>query len=138
MKLETLDLPEVERLAAEFDQLFKRCDAAAMAAFFADDAQIMAPDAELVQGRQAIEGFWKAVSEAAREAGMQRTVTVRQSAAVGNLGYVLTTSTPEMPSDGQTVTRTFNHLSVWKAADGIWRVVAEAAAPTPSAPATPA
>lgn len=138
MNLETLDLPSVKHFAAEFDQLFERCDAAAMAAFFTDDAQIMAPDAEPACGREAIEGFWRAVSVAARDAGMKRTVTVRQSETVGNLGYVLTTSTLEIPSDGQTVTRTFNHLTVWKAADGIWRVVAEAAAPTPSAPATPA
>lgn len=138
MRLETLDLPEVERFAAEFDQLFERCDSAAMAAYFTDDAQIMAPDAALVQGQAAIEGFWRAVSEAAREAGMKRTVAVRASTTVGSLGYVLTTSTLEIPSGGETVTRSFNHLIVWRADDGVWRMVAEAAAPTPAGPATPA
>lgn len=139
MRLMTLDLPDVERFATEFDQLFARCDAAAMAAFFADDAQILVPDAELVLGREAIAGFWRAVSEAARTAATTRTVAVRRSEAVGNLGYVLSTAELEIPSGSEPVTRTFNHLTVWRvAADGIWRIVADAAAPALAVPASPA
>ena len=138
MSLATLDRQEVERFAGEFVELFDRCDHVAMASFYADDARIVAPDTEVVQGQGAIEEFWRVACESARSLGMRRTLEVEHIETSGGLGYVLSTVTLEIPTAGEgTVTRTFNDVTVWRAAaDGRWRVAVDAA--SPSAPAPPA
>jgi ketosteroid isomerase-like protein len=57
MALQTLDRQEVDRFARTFEELFDRGDAAAMAAFYTEDAEVMAPDSEVVRGRDAIQAF---------------------------------------------------------------------------------
>jgi ketosteroid isomerase-like protein len=46
MALTSVDRQEVDRFARTFEQLFYRGDAAAMAAFYAEDAEVMAPDSD--------------------------------------------------------------------------------------------
>jgi ketosteroid isomerase-like protein len=62
-----------------------------MAAFYAQDAEVIASDSDLVQGRHTIEAFFTAASQAAQRMGMQRTIKVRQVERSGDLGYVLST-----------------------------------------------
>jgi uncharacterized protein (TIGR02246 family) len=133
MALATFDRQELDRFAREFEQLFYRDDAAAtMASFYAEDAKIMAPDSEVVQGRHAIEEFWEAASQAAQRMGMKRTINLQHVDSSGDLGYVVSTVTLEMPAaDGQVITNTFNDVTVWKLdADGGWRVVVDSASRT--------
>jgi hypothetical protein len=42
-----------------------------MAAFHAQDAEVIASDSDLVQGRHAMEAFFTAASQAAQRMGMQ-------------------------------------------------------------------
>ena len=129
MPLATFDRREVDRFAREFEQLFYRGDAATMASFYAEDATILAPDSEAVQGRHAIEAFWKAACEAAQRISMKRTINVRHVESSGDLGYVVSSVTLEIPAaDDQPITNTFNDVTVWKTdADGGWRVVVDSA-----------
>lgn len=69
MALTTLDRQEVDRFARAFEQLFDCGDAAAMAAFYTEDAEVMVPDSDVVRGRDAIEAFFKAASAAAQRTG---------------------------------------------------------------------
>jgi ketosteroid isomerase-like protein len=85
-----------------------------MASFYAQDAQVTAPDTDVVRGQHAIEAFFKAASQAAQRTGMRRTIHVRQVERSGDLGYVLSTVVLELPAaDGQATT-TFNDVTVWK------------------------
>ena len=129
MALATFDRQEFDRFAQAFEELFYRGDAAAMTSFYTQDAMIMAPDSEAVQGRLAIQDFWTAACEAAQRTGMKRAIKVEHVERSGGLGYVVSTVTLEIPgADGQPVTITFNDVTVWKSgADGQWRVVVDSA-----------
>jgi uncharacterized protein (TIGR02246 family) len=128
MALATLDRQEVHRFARAFEELFDRGDAAAMAAFYTEDAEVMAPDSEVVRGRDAIEAFFKAASAAAQRTGMRRTIQVRRVERSGDLGYLLSTVVLELPpADGQA-TIGFNDVTVWRRdAEQGWRIVVDSA-----------
>jgi ketosteroid isomerase-like protein len=107
--LATLDQQELDRFARAFEELFYQGDAAAMAAFYAEDAEVMAPDSDPVRGGHAIGAFFTAASAAARRTGMRRTIHVRQVERSGALGYVLSTVVLEL-STSRSATVTGEHL----------------------------
>src|SRR5262249_6586052 len=127
--LTTFDRQEFDRFARAFEELFYRGDAATMTSFYAQDAVIMAPDSEAVQGRHALQEVWQAAWQAAQRTGMKRTIIVQLMERSGDLGYVLSTVTLEIPAGGgQPATSTFNDVTVWKTgADGRWRVAVDSA-----------
>src|SRR6266513_1538013 len=100
-----------------------------MTSFYTEDATIMAPDSEAVQGRYAIEEFWQAACDAAQRMAMKRTIDVQHMDRSGDLGYVVSTVTLEIPvADDQPIITTFNDVTVWKAdTDGGWRVAIDSA-----------
>jgi ketosteroid isomerase-like protein len=51
----------VEQAAIQFMQAINRGDAAAAAGFYADDAVIMPPDIDIIQGANGIKNFWSKV-----------------------------------------------------------------------------
>ncbi|MGE5353069.1 MAG: YybH family protein, partial [Acidobacteriota bacterium] len=51
----------VEQAAVQFMQAINRGDAAAAAGFYADDAVIMPPDIDIIQGTNGIKNFWAKV-----------------------------------------------------------------------------
>ena len=59
MSLASLEQQAVEQFTREFESLFNAGDAAGMASFYAEDAKLLAENAELVRGRGAIELFWR-------------------------------------------------------------------------------
>ena len=132
MALATLDRQEVDRFARAFEQLFDRGDAAAMAAY-TKDAEVMAPDSDVVRGRDAIEAFFEAASAAAQRTGMRRTIQVRRVERSGDLGYLLSTVVLELPrADGQATIR-FNDVTVWRLdAEHGWRIVVDSANQEPA------
>jgi uncharacterized protein (TIGR02246 family) len=129
MALATFDRQEADRFARAFEELFYRGDAATMTSFYAQDAMIMAPDSEVVQGRHAIQEFWQAACEAAQRMGMKRTINVQHMERSSDLGYMVSTVILEIAAaDGQPATITFNDITVWKTgADGRWRVAVDSA-----------
>jgi len=139
MALANLDPQEVSNFAHTFEDLFYRGDAQAMTSFYTQDAVIMAPDSEPVRGRHAIEEFWAAACEAARRTGMKRTIEVQHVERSGDLGYVVSAVTLEIPAGaGQPAITTFTDVTVWKTgADGRWRVAVDSANRTAPLPAPP-
>jgi len=127
MALATFDRQEVHRFAQAFEDLFYRGDAAAMTSFYTQDAVIMAPDSEAVRGRHAIQEFWQAACEAAQRTGMKRTISVQHLERSGDLGYLVSSVTLQIPAaDGQPATITYNNVTVWKTgADRRWRVAVD-------------
>jgi len=128
--LATFGRQEVDRFGRACEELFYRGDAATMTSFYAQDAVIMAPDSEAVQGRHAIQEFWQAACQAAQRTGMKRTISVQHLERSGDLGYALSTVTLEIPAAGgqPATTTTFNDVTVWKTgADGRWRVAIDSA-----------
>ena len=63
----------IQKLNDEWTAAFNKGDAAAVAAMYAADAYVLPPGGDLVQGRKAIEAFWK---KAATQVGDAKLVTV--------------------------------------------------------------
>ena len=139
MALANFDRREVSKFGRMFEDLFYRGDAPAMTSFYTQDAVIMAPDSEPARGRHAIEEFWAAACEAARRTGMKRTIEVQHVERSGDLGYVVSAVTLEIPAGGgRPATVIFNEVTVWKSgADGRWRVAVDSANRTAPLPAPP-
>src|SRR4051812_48464765 len=67
-----MDEHEISAARAAFAAALEQHDSASLAALYADDARLLPPAGELIQGRNAIEAFWQAgievgISEAAFE-----------------------------------------------------------------------
>jgi uncharacterized protein (TIGR02246 family) len=116
----TLDKQEVDRLAGEFAAAFNRGDMATVASFYVEDAKVMPPGSEVVQGRQAIEQFWRSAQE---QMGVKEvTINVQEVEASGDIAYEIGTATLKIePPGGQAITAPFKYLVVRKRqADGAW------------------
>ena len=62
---QTLDVTEALRATnAEFAAAFDRSDAAALAALYTEDAQLLPPNSDFVSGPTAIQEFWQGVMDA--------------------------------------------------------------------------
>ncbi len=52
------DKPTIQKLNDAFVAAFNKGDSQALAAFYTEDAYVLPAGGEMVQGRQAIQGFW--------------------------------------------------------------------------------
>jgi uncharacterized protein (TIGR02246 family) len=112
---------------AAFVQALKDGDARAVSGLYADDARMLAPSAELVDGREAIESFWRA----GVQAGISdvELVPLQLEHADGlayEIGrYALSVEAP----DGMVVDRGKYLLVHARQTDGSWRRAAEMFSP---------
>lgn len=113
---------EIRIFARRFETLFNEREAAAMAAYYANDAKILAQDADVSGGRHAIEEFWKQAS--AREAIQERTIHVMKVDSAADMGYVLSVVKLRLLGpDGQSCTKSVNDVTVWKRNSGAkWEI----------------
>ena len=63
----------IQKLNDKWAAAFNKGDAAAVAAMYAEDADVLPPGGEMVKGRSAIEAFWK---QTAQQVGDAKLVTV--------------------------------------------------------------
>lgn len=124
LALTTFDNASAEQFDQAFKQAFYEGDYKAMASVYTADAKLMIEDSELIQGRQAIEGFWKSACERAKAVGMKRTPHSEELESSGDFAYKRGTMTLEIPTkDGQSMTHVVKYITIWKReADGVWRV----------------
>jgi ketosteroid isomerase-like protein len=103
---------------AAFVSALKRGDAALAARAYADDARLLAPSAELIEGRQAIEGFWRAGLEAGiSDVQLEPFALERERGLAYEIGhYVLKLE----PAEGGSVVDRGKYLLVHEQADGSW------------------
>jgi ketosteroid isomerase-like protein len=108
--------------------LFNEREAAAMAVYYANDARIVAQDADVSGCRHAIEDFWKQAS--AHEAIQERTIRVMKVDSVADMGYVFSVVKLRLLGpDGQSCTKSVNDVTVWKRNSGAkWEIVLDFAA----------
>ena len=119
---------EMRIFARRFETLFNEREAAAMAAYYANDARILAQDADVSGGRHAIGEFWKQAS--AREEIQERTIRVMKVDSVADMGYVLSVVELRLLGpDGRSCTKSVNDVTVWKRhSEAKWEIVLEFAA----------
>jgi uncharacterized protein (TIGR02246 family) len=134
MSLATFGKPDVERFTHDFESLFNAGDAAGMAAFYAADARLLAEDTEPVQGRAAIEQFWRAACDQAKTAHARRSVHLQEVTSSGDLGYALGTVVIQVPAGGGPGREiTTRYATIWRrGADGRWRLAVDISNRQPS------
>jgi uncharacterized protein (TIGR02246 family) len=119
---------EIQRFARSFETLFNERQATAMAAYYANDARILAQDTDVLGGRHAIEEFWK--QAVAHEAIKERTIRVMKVDSVAEMGYVLSVVNLKLLGpDGQLCAKSVNDVTVWKRnSEAKWEIVLDFAA----------
>jgi uncharacterized protein (TIGR02246 family) len=108
----------IEAAVASYVTAANRGDADALAALYADDAVLLPPDHEPIQGREAIGEFWRQGTDEGLE------VTTLRVDVSGDVGYLVgryrLPATEEEPADsGKSV------LCLKRQGDGTWKVTAD-------------
>ena len=126
--LADLEDETVGDFAHYWETVFNKGDYRAVAAYYTEDAQLIATQVETIEGRPAIERFWRTASEGANAAGVRRTVQVEDAGSDGGLGYLRGTVVLDMGERATTV----RYLTLWKReADGRWRIAVDISSPSP-------
>lgn len=127
LAITTFDHASAEQFDQAFKQAFYEGDYQAMASVYTADARLMVEDSNLIQGRAAIEEFWKSACERAKAVGMKRTPHSEELESSGDLAYKRGAMTLEIPvKDGRVITHIIKYITIWKReADGVWRVAVD-------------
>jgi ketosteroid isomerase-like protein len=143
MSLASFDPAKLERFTHDFEELFYAADPAAMTAYYAEHAQLMADGMQPIQGHPAIAEFWQAAITRATAARARRTIRLHESHSSGDLGYALCTVTVDIPAASDAAGAGGTGIAVWDATiwrrdpDGGWRIAVDISTPLPP-PAQPA
>ena len=100
-----------------FVEAFKRRDAAAVAALYTRDAQLLPPNSDFVSGGDGIRAIWQGVMEMGiRQAQLQTVGLETQGDIAIELGrYTLLLEGGQVADSGK-------YLVVWKAEGGSWKL----------------
>jgi uncharacterized protein (TIGR02246 family) len=108
---------EIEAANAAFETAFGRGDAGGVAALYSELGQLYPPNEKIVEGRGAIERYWKA----AMAAGIQR-LQLKTSEVEGLGDTAVETGTFTLTAkDGGTLDQG-KYIVIWKRVDGQWRL----------------
>ncbi len=106
-------------------------DAAGIAALYTEDAQLLPPDAEIVNGRAAIQEFFARTNP---PGGAQIEIATVETQVFGDHAYRQGSFTLKGPGNGDAAAGKF--IELWKKVDGKWlihRDIWSANAPPPDA-----
>jgi uncharacterized protein (TIGR02246 family) len=122
--LRTVEHLDIDRGRSDFAAAMRRGDAAAAASIYADDATLLAPAADVVRGRSAIERFWQTGLETGITEVELEALDVQHSGEIAfEVGrYALRVA----PESGAPVVERGRYLIVHRIEpDGHWRRAAE-------------
>ena len=103
---------DIETVNREIGKAFSRGDAAAIAAFYTDDAVVMPPNSKMIKGRKAIEEFWKGAMGMGVRSIQLDTLDVQSGT---DLAYEIGNATMIIqPQGGKAATDTVKYVVVWK------------------------
>jgi uncharacterized protein (TIGR02246 family) len=125
---------EIENTLAKFATAFNKGDATAVASFYTEDAALLPPGEARVDGRAAIEAYWKRTIDAGAKNLTLRLVEVGwrrdQAYEVGQL------SIDVQDQSGKAATVKGKYVVIWKrSSDGAWRLFRDIWNTDPAPPA---
>jgi len=122
---EEMDVEQVRKAIEEanlkFGEAIRQGDAAALAALYTEDATLLPPDSDMIQGSQGIETFWNGGLQMGIKDAVLTTVHVSGS---GDLAYEIGKFTLTIQPEGQDpIESKGKYVVVWKQTDdGSWRL----------------
>ena len=100
-----------------FAAAFNRGDAAGVAAFYTEDGQLLPPNSDLVQGRQAVQAFWQGVMDMGIKG-----IKIECGEVEDHGDTAIEASTYELQDgEGQTLDAG-KFIVIWKREDGQWEL----------------
>jgi len=114
----------IEAGSAKWMEAFNRGDAAGVAALYAEDATVLPPNSQMIQGRPGIESFWSgAIQMGLRDVSL----TTVEVAGSGDMAYEIGKYTLKIqPAGRRAITDSGKYVVAWKRqTDGTWRLHAD-------------
>ena len=112
---------EIEKANTKFEQAFNSGDSAAVAQMYTENAAVLPPDAEMAQGRAAIQNFWQgAIQGGIKNLSLKSTrVDELGSDAAREIGrFSLEAPGPQ----GVPAKVEGKYVVVWRKAGGDWKI----------------
>lgn len=107
---------EIAALSDRWEQALNAGDVDTLVTLYADDARVLAPNAEMAVGKNAVRAaFGEMVA-----AGLRGDLTVVDASSAGDLGYNVGTFVLQT-ADGSLVDRG-KFVEIWQRIDGEWRI----------------
>lgn len=100
-----------------FMATFKRGDAAGIAALYTVNGQVLPPNGDFVTGKEAIEGFWRAIMDMGIKEAKLEIVEVE-----GHGDTAIEVSKYTLQGDEGQVLDTGKYIVIWKQQDGDWKL----------------
>lgn len=118
----------IEETNRKFAGIFKRGDAAGVAALYTADARLMPPGQEAMSGSAAIEAFWQAAMGMGIKEATLETIEVESGGDGGSSDFATEigqfSMVVELPGR-QRVTQTGKYIVLWKRDAGVWKLHAD-------------
>jgi uncharacterized protein (TIGR02246 family) len=111
-------VPEMQKLADEWQTAFNKGDAATVANFYKDDAVVFPPGGDMVKGKPAIQAFWTEAAKGIQIENFKVTdVRVLGPNTAREQGYMLAKTRGDNPQE-----MTGKYVVVWEKVDGKWKL----------------
>lgn len=109
----------IEAMNERFMTAFNRSDAASVAACYTENARLLPPGSDIVQGRAAIESFWQAVMASGVTKAELKTIDV---ADVENLAREVGKFTLTVQQGNEKMLSSGKYVVIWKRENGLWKL----------------
>jgi len=110
----------IEAITEQYADAFKRGDAAAIAALYAEEARVLPPNGPTVVGREAIQNFYQGAIDACGCDDFQ--LTILEVGVVGDLAYEIGEYVTIHPVEGETIRKQGKYVYIWKRENGEWKI----------------
>jgi len=115
----------IKQTNLKFAELFRRGDAAGVAALYTPDARLMPPDAPLMRGAEAITAFWQGAMNLGIKEATLETIEVEADDG-GDLATEIGRFTLSRESPGgDRAAQTGKYVVLWKRQDDTWKLHAD-------------
>jgi uncharacterized protein (TIGR02246 family) len=108
---------DIDNVNQRLSQAVQDGDAAAAAALYTEDGKFLAPNADFLSGRDAIQGFFQAVIDSGIKGLNLSTLELEVQ---GDTAHEV--GTYELVADGGAVADSGKFIVIWKRFDGTWRL----------------
>lgn len=107
---------QIDSTNAAFCEAFRRGDGAGLVAVYTTEGQILPPNAETTQGKQAIQSFWQGAIDMGVAAADLATVEFE---AIGDTGWEVGKFT--LKAQDGSILDTGKYIVIWKHENGEWK-----------------